>query len=223
VLAKNGINGGNMESHEKKPKILIVDDDPLTLKLLTGVLENQNYEVIQARNGEDALAIAVLDEPRLAMLDINMPGMSGLDLAKRLRSDSDIPFVFLSGVSDGDVVKRAVEYGASGYLVKPVDVQNLIPMLEAALARAVEIKSLRQRESRLTSALAAGRETSMAVGILMVRYRTNRQQAFDMLRSFARSNRKTINDVACEVLEAEETLNRFRVQAEGGASEPRQG
>src|ERR1700761_1996893 len=90
-----GIDGENMEHHEKKPKILIVDDDPLTLKLLTGVLENQNYEVIQARNGEDALAIAVLDEPRLAMLDINMPGMSGLDLAKRLRSDSDIPFVFL--------------------------------------------------------------------------------------------------------------------------------
>ncbi|HEX7645025.1 MAG TPA: response regulator [Burkholderiaceae bacterium] len=210
-----------MEATEKKPKILVVDDDPLTLKLLTGVLESQNYEVIQARNGEDALAIAVLGEPRLAMLDINMPGMSGLDLAKRLRSDSDIPFVFLSGVSDGDVVKRAVEYGASGYLVKPVDVQNLIPMLEAALARAGEIRNLRQRESRLTSALAAGRETSMAVGILMVHHRTDRQQAFDMLRSYARSKRKTINEVACEVLNAEEVLNQFRAGAHG--NESRQG
>ncbi len=210
-----------MEAHEKKPKILIVDDDPLTLKLLSGVLENQNYEVIQARNGEDALAIAVLDEPRLAMLDINMPGMSGLDLAKRLRSDSDIPFVFLSGVSDVDVVKRAVEYGASGYLVKPVDVQNLLPMLEAALARAGEMKNLRQRESRLTSALAAGRETSMAVGILMAHHRTNRQKAFDMLRSFARSNRKTINDVACEVLQAEEALNQFQTPPDGNGSDPK--
>lgn len=211
-----------MEATEKKPKILIVDDDPLTLKLLTGVLESHRYEVMQARNGEDALAIAVLDEPKLAMLDINMPGMSGLDLAKRLRSDSDIPFVFLSGVSDVDVVKRAVEYGASGYLVKPVDVQNLLPMLEAALARAGEIKSLRQRESRLTSALAAGRETSMAVGVLMAHYRTDRQKAFDMLRAFARSNRKTINDVACEVLNAEETLNQFRLLGDAHGGEPRQ-
>ena len=57
-----------MEATEKKPKILIVDDDPLTLKLLTGVLESQNYEVVQARNGEDALAIAVLDEPNATIL-----------------------------------------------------------------------------------------------------------------------------------------------------------
>lgn len=198
-----------MEANAKKPKILVVDDDHLTLTLLTGVLETSGYDVVQARNGQDALAIAMLDEPHLAMLDINMPGMSGLDLAKRLRSDSAIPFVFLSGVSDEDVVKRAVEYGASGYLVKPFDVQNLIPTIEAALARAVEMQSLRQRESKLASALAAGRETSMAVGILMVRYRTDRHRAFDLLRSFARSNRKTINDVAREVLEAEETLNQF--------------
>lgn len=202
-----------MEANAKKPKILVVDDDHLTLTLLTGVLETSGYDVVQARNGQDALAIAMLDEPHLAMLDINMPGMSGLDLAKRLRSDSAIPFVFLSGVSDEDVVKRAVEYGASGYLVKPIDVQNLIPTIEAALARAVEMQSLRQRESKLASALAAGRETSMAVGILMVRYRTDRHRAFDLLRSFARSNRKTINDVAREVLEAEETLNQFSVLA----------
>ena len=208
-----------MDANENKPKILVVDDDPLTLKLLSGVLEAQGYDVILAKNGEDALAISMLGEPRLAMLDINMPGMSGLDLAKRLRSDSDIPFVFLSGVSDGEVVKRAVEYGASGYLVKPVDVQNLIPTLEAALARAGDMKNLRQRESRLTSALAAGRETSMAVGVLMVHYRANRQQAFDMLRSFARSNRKTINEVASEVLEAEEALNRFQGLAEAHRAE----
>ena len=207
-----------MENSIKKPKILIVDDDHLTLTLLTGVLEVNGYEVIQARNGEDALAIAVLDDPRLAMLDINMPGMSGLDLAKRLRSDSDIPFVFLSGVSDEDVVKRAVEYGASGYLVKPVDVQNLIPTIEAALARASELQSLRKRESKLTDALAAGRETSMAVGILMVHYRTNRQQSFDMLRSFARSNRKTIADVAREVLQAQESLNQFHMLPEQGGA-----
>ena len=212
-----------MDNIAKKPKILIVDDDQLTLTLLTGVLEFNGYEVIQAKNGEDALATVVLDEPRLAMLDINMPGMSGLDLAKRLRSDSDIPFVFLSGVSDEDVVKRAVEYGASGYLVKPVDVQNLIPTIEAALARASELKNLRQRESKLTDALAAGRETSMAVGILMVHYRTNRLQSFEMLRGFARSNRKSIADVAREVLQAEETLNQFRVLSESLHNGPRQG
>lgn len=203
-----------MENLARKPKILIVDDDQFTLTLVSSILERNGYDVIQAKDGEDALNIMVLAEPDMALLDINLPGISGLELAQRLRSDSELPFMFLSGVCDESAVKRAVEYGASGYLVKPVDVQNLIPTLEAGLARATELKALRKRESNLTSALAAGRETSIAVGILMERHSLERQQAFAVMRSHARSNRITINDVAHMILEATESLNQMRPTAE---------
>jgi len=211
-----------MNTIVKKPKILIVDGDQLTLTLLSGILEGNGFDVIQAKDGEDALNIMVLEELDMALLDINLPGMSGLELAKRLRSDNALPFMFLSGVCDESVVKRAVEYGAAGYLVKPVDVQNLIPTLEACLARAAELKMLRERESKLTTALAAGRETSIAVGILMERFHLGRQQAFAKMRSHARSNRVTINDVACMILNAAESLNQLANPAsEASACAPR--
>jgi response regulator NasT len=203
-----------MDDTVKRSKILIVDDDQFTLTLLSSVLEQNGYDVVQAKDGEDALNIMVLEEPDMAMLDINLPGMSGLDLAQRMRNDSSLPFMFLSGVCDEDVVKRAVEYGASGYLVKPVDVHSLLPTLESALARGAELKLLRQRESTLTSALAAGRETSIAVGVVMERYHLGKQQAFALMRSHARSSRKTINDVASMIIEGAEALNLFRPQGD---------
>jgi response regulator NasT len=82
--------------------------------------------------------------------------------------------------------------------------------VEAALARADDIRRLRRSEINLTAALAAGRETSMAVGLLMARYQTDRDTAFEVLRDHARSHRRKINEVANELLKAEETLNAFR-------------
>jgi response regulator NasT len=212
-----------MDDVTRRPRILIVDDDQFTLTLVSALLEKNGYDVFQAKDGEDALNIMVLEELDMALLDINMPGMSGLELAKRLRADSELPFMFLSGVCDETAVKRAVEYGACGYLVKPVDVQNLIPTLEAGLARAADLKALRERESNLTSALAAGRETSIAVGILMERYALGRQQAFAAMRSHARSNRITINDVARTILDATESINQLRPAIEACITAQRSG
>jgi AmiR/NasT family two-component response regulator len=157
------------------------------------------------------------------LLDINMPGMSGLELAQHLKNETDVSFMFLSGVTDEDIVRRAAEYGAIGYLVKPVDIVKLVPTLETGLARAAELKALKKSEHKLSSALAAGRETSMAVGVLIARYQTNRQQAFEMLRSHARSNRKTIQEVANAILDAEESLNQFRPSSDGQANIMRAG
>ncbi|MFZ6760544.1 ANTAR domain-containing response regulator [Undibacterium sp. Ji50W] len=193
-----------------KSRILLVDDDPFTLTLLSSILEHAGYDVVQAQCGEDALNVILMQEPDIALLDINMPGMSGLDLAGHLRSDTTVPFMFLSATSDSEIVKQAVEYGAVGYLVKPVDVANIVPTFEASLARANEIKKLKKNEVNLTSALATGRETSMAVGLLMAKFQSNRQVAFEVLRNHARSNRRTIHEVADELLKAEETINQFK-------------
>ena len=184
--------------------ILIVDDDRLTTTLISAVLSSAGHHVTQASSGLDALMLVGEHDYALALLDINMPGMSGLELGRHLKAESTVPFMFLSANKDEATVKQGVEYGAIGFLVKPIDAESLIPAVTAALARAGEIRALRRSEANLTSALAAGRENSIAVGLLMARYHVNRDQAFSVLREFARSNRRKLSEVATELLEAEE-------------------
>lgn len=180
--------------------ILAVDDDEYILKFLTEVLVSADYRVITAQSGEQALHTLLDCEPDLALLDVNMPGMNGLELAKNLRDETAVPFMFLTSFTDREIVKTASHCGALGYLLKPVEPMQVISSVEASLARADEIKRLRNNEQSLTTALEAGRETSMAVGILMERLQIDRVQAFEKLRSEARSNRIKITHIANAVL-----------------------
>ena len=193
-------NGGS------KAHILVVDDDRLILATLAKGLRQAGYQVSEANSGEDALRLASEVKPDLALLDMRMPGMSGIKLAQRLGSD-EIPFIFLSAYGDAETVKQASKHGALGYLVKPLDVPQIIPSLEAGLARAAEIRQLREKEAQLGTALEAGRETSIAVGVLMERGRVDRQEAFETLRDYARSERRKVRDVAEDLINAVETIN----------------
>lgn len=196
--------------HPRTPShILVVDDDPLIVEFITAVLSADGHAVTQAASGEAALDIMLSNEPDLALLDINMPGMGGLELARHLHEEGSVPFMFISSNKDNDIVAQAVAYGAVGYLVKPVNMDTLVPAVKAGLARAQEIRQLRQTGAGLSSALAASRETSIAVGLLMAKYRTDRNTAFEVLRDFARSHRRKIHEVANELLMAEEVVNRF--------------
>ena len=190
-----------------KRRILIVDDDPLLLTFLTEVISHAGYQTVTASSAEEALQVVAAGEPDLALLDITMPGMSGLELAARLKADTGVPFMFLSAVDDSESARQAAAHGAVGYLVKPVDAARLMPAFEAGLARADDIRQLRRTEVNLNAALAAGRETSLAVGLLMGKFQTDRNTAFEVLRDHARSSRRKINEVADQLLAAEETLN----------------
>ena len=190
-----------------KRRILIVDDDPLLLAFLAEVIGHAGYDTVAATSAEEALSVVAGGEPDLALLDITMPGMSGLDLAARLKANTSVPFMFLSAVDDAESARQAAAYGAVGYLVKPVDAARLMPAFEAGLARADDIRQLRRTETNLNAALAAGRETSLAVGLLMGKFQTDRNTAFEVLRDHARSNRRKVNEVADQLLAAEETLN----------------
>ncbi|MES2899632.1 MAG: response regulator [Pseudomonadota bacterium] len=190
-----------------KRRILIVDDDPMLLTYLTEVISHAGYATQTASSGEEALVLISRSEPDMALLDITMPGMSGLELAGRLKESTAVPFMFLSAVDDSESAKQAAAHGAVGYVVKPVDAARLMPAFEAGLARADDIRELRRTESNLNAALASGRETSLAVGLLMGKFQTDRNTAFEVLRDHARSNRRKINEVADQLLSAEETLN----------------
>ncbi|WP_220808035.1 ANTAR domain-containing response regulator [Noviherbaspirillum aridicola] len=192
-----------------KRRLLLVDDDPMLLTLLSTMLRHAGYDTVQATSAEEAMPIARQEDPDLALLDINLPGMSGLELAERLTAETAVPFMFLSVLDAADTVRKAAAHGAVGYLVKPIEAAQVTPAVEAALARADDIKRLRRSEVNLTAALAAGRETSMAVGVLMARFSTDRDAAFEVLRERARAQRRKINEVATQVLEAEEILASF--------------
>jgi response regulator NasT len=189
--------------------ILLVDDDPLLLDYLKTVLDHSGYDTMTAASAAEALQRVAEREAdiALALLDISMPGMSGLDLARRLKDHTSVAFMFLSSVDDAETARQAASHGAVGFVVKPVDAAHLIPAFESALARADEIRQLRRTEANLNAALAAGRETSLAVGLLMARYQTDRNTAFEVLRDHARSSRRKINEVAEQLVSAEELLN----------------
>ncbi|QJD99320.1 response regulator [Massilia forsythiae] len=193
--------------------VLLVDDDAVLLEYLSTVLHHAGYDTVETRSAAEALQRIgereAAHEPdfALALLDINMPGMSGLDLARRLREHTQVAFMFLSSVDDAETARQAASHGAVGFVVKPVDAARLLPAFESALARADEIRQLRRTEANLNAALAAGRETSLAVGLLMARYQTDRNVAFEVLRDHARSSRRKINEVAEQLVAAEELLN----------------
>lgn len=192
-------------------RILLVDDDTITLDLLSHIFHHAGYATSKAASGAAALEAVAQQEYDLALLDVNMPDMSGLELAKRLQAK--LPFMFLTSNNDIGMVRQAADYGAVGYLVKPFEHGQIVPAVEAALARADEIRQLRRTEANLTAALAAGRETSMAVGLLMARLHTDRNTAFEVLRDYARSNRCKLNEVAQELLAAEERISMLKAMA----------
>lgn len=191
--------------------ILLVDDDIHLLALLSKMLQMANYDVRIATSAP--MALGLLEdggrEPDLAILDINMPGMSGLELARQVRANTAIPFLFLSASDTEASVRSASEQGAVGYLVKPIELNQLLPTVIAGLARGDEIRGLRDNEERLGQALQNGRETGMAVGVVMERFRLDRETAFRVLRDQARSSQRKLNDVARELLDAAEALNNF--------------
>jgi len=183
----------------------VVDDDRLVLAALAEGLRGAGYRVTGTASGKDALGLVAHDVPDLALLDVRMSGMTGIELGGKLR-ELGIPFLFLSAYGDQEIVRQAAEEGALGYLVKPLDIQQIVPSIEAALARGGDLRKLRENEAQLNTALAGSREISMAVGLLMMRDRLDRKQAFGLLRANARSQRRSIAELAKELLTSAENL-----------------
>jgi response regulator NasT len=182
-------------------KLLLVDDDRLVLATLTRGLEATGFVVVAAESvteAEDLLAGGT--RPDLAIVDVMMPERSGLELAQRLQELDHIPFILLTATADAHVVEQATKEGALGYVVKPVDVPQLVPAIEAALARATDLQDLRMTQRQLQEALDADRDINVAIGIVMVKSQLGRGAAFDQLRKTARARRLKLSVLASELI-----------------------
>ncbi|MCG8489722.1 MAG: response regulator [Chromatiales bacterium] len=190
-------------------KVLLVDDDRLVLSVLVTNLKEVGYQVEATASGEAAIELCQRVAPDLAVLDMRMPGMDGMAVAKWMRANTDIPFIFLSAYGEEEVVSKAVTEGAMGYLIKPVDPPQLHAMVHAALERSKEYRLLREKEAQLTQALSGDRAISTAVGILISRESLSEQEAFERLRRAARDSHRKLGEVAKELVETSEKLNKI--------------
>ena len=188
-------------SNANGKNILLVDDDRLVLVTLASGLAGNGYHVYTAESVDDAeVILAAGDRIDLAIIDVSMPQRNGLELAERLRSFDHVPFIFLSAYSDQVFVDQASAYGALSYLVKPIDPVQMIPVVKAALDRAEELRSLKNYQHDLQSALDKDRDISVATGITMHQHNLNRKEAFELLRKTSRGRRCKLDVLAKEII-----------------------
>jgi signal transduction histidine kinase len=136
--------------NEKKATILVVEDDPSMLEIISFLLEDEDYEVTQATSGEVALSTMKHKTPDLIVSDVMMPGMDGFDFYERVQSEagwSQIPFIFLTAKGQRTDVRRGMGLGADDYLIKPFEPDELLTAVEVRLTRAAEARAAIDRAS----------------------------------------------------------------------------
>jgi response regulator NasT len=180
-----------------KLRILIADDEPLIRLDLKNMLESLGYEVIaEAGDGVSAVEAARTLKPDVAILDIKMPGMDGIDAANILNSEKIAPVVLVTAYSDMDLINRAKEAGVFAYLVKPFRESDLRPAIEVAISRYKEFLALEEEVSELEDKLETRKLIERAKGILMDQYGLKEQEAFRRIQVQSMNTRKSMKEIA---------------------------
>ena len=137
--------------------VLLAEDETIIRLDLCKLLERAGYDVVaEARDGEEAVELARQYEPDLAIMDVKMPKLDGIDAARRILEERPIPIVMLTAYGQEELVSRAVEAGVFGYLVKPFREQDLLPAIQTARARYAS-RSARHSGSRESMSLISTR------------------------------------------------------------------
>ncbi len=191
-----------------KGRILVVDDDRLVLATVSHGLAQAGYEVIDADNGDDAILLAREHRPQLALLDIRMEGKSGFDVAQTLRDAYRIPFIFLSAFSDEATIAQVQALGALAYLVKPLEVGQIVPAVQAAFARLSVVDPAPPPVAAPSAAGSLADPVPLAVGVLMHRHSLPRHEALARLQRMAQDQQQTLLAQAERLLVAVEELAR---------------
>ncbi len=192
-------------SEQPAPKILIAEDEAIIRLDLKEMLEEEGLDVVgEASDGEAAIRLARERKPDLVIMDIKMPGMDGLAAAEHIVSEDLGAVLILTAFSQRDLVQRAAEAGAMGYLVKPFQKADLMPAIEIAIARHAELGAVRKESRGLADQLETRKIVDRAKGKLMDGRGLTEAEAFRHLQKRAMDERRPMKAVAEEVLGAEE-------------------
>ena len=196
--ARVGRDRANSEAaKEILARILIAEDETIIRLDLREILERAGFEVCaEARDGEEAVELALSGEPDLAILDVKMPRLDGIEAARRILGERPIPIVILTAYGQDELVSRAVEAGVFGYLVKPFREADLLPAIHAARARHAELQALREEAESLAEALATRKVVERAKGLLMAREGLSEEDAFARLRRASQVSGRPMRVVA---------------------------
>jgi AmiR/NasT family two-component response regulator len=178
-------------------RILIAEDETIIRLDLKEILERAGFVVCaQAQDGEEAVELARAEKPDLAVLDVKMPRLDGIDAARRILAERPIPIVMLTAYGQDELVGRAVEAGVFGYLVKPFRESDLLPAIQAAKARHAELEALREEAESLSEALSTRKVVERAKGLLMEREGLSEQDAFTRLQRVSQTSGRPMKVVA---------------------------
>jgi AmiR/NasT family two-component response regulator len=178
-------------------RILIAEDETIIRLDLRELLERAGFEVCaEAKDGEEAVALARAEAPDVALLDVKMPRLDGIEAARRILDERPIPIVMVTAYGEQELVSRAVEAGVFGYLVKPFREGDLLPAIATARARHEELVALRAEADSLGEALAARKAIERAKGLLMEREGLSEKDAFARLRKASQISGRPLRVVA---------------------------
>ncbi len=188
-------------------RILVAEDETLIRMDLVEMLTEAGYEVIaQASNGEEAITLANLHKPDLAILDVKMPVLDGISAAEKIITVA--PVLMLTAFSQKDLVDRARDAGAMAYVVKPFTINDLIPAIEISISRHRQMKSLEAEVADLHDRLETRKVIDRAKGILMQALNLSEPQAFSWIQKAAMDRRITMKEVAEAVINPNAALEK---------------
>jgi two-component system, response regulator PdtaR len=185
-------------------RVVIAEDEAIIRLDLKETLEEEGYDVVgETGRGDEAVELVSSLQPDLAILDIKMPGMDGLEAARAITAERGAAVLILTAFSQRDLIEQARDAGALAYLVKPFQKSELIPAVEVALGRFAEMKALAEENSSLADQLATRKLVDRAKGILMDRHGLAESEAFRFVQKSAMDSRRSLADVAQAILDGE--------------------
>ena len=185
-------------------RVVIAEDEAIIRLDLRETLEEEGYEVIgEAGRGDIALDLIRELKPDLAILDVKMPGMDGLEVARMIGDEKICGVLVLTAFSQREIIEQARDAGALAYLVKPFQKSDLIPAIEVAIGRFRELQALNGQMEVLEEQLEARKIIDKAKGRLIDEFGLKEQEAFSFIQRTAMKDRSRMRDVAEKILSGE--------------------
>lgn len=182
--------------------VVIAEDEAIIRLDLKETLEEEGYEVVgETGRGDEAVELVRELEPDLAILDVRMPGLDGLSVAREIAADRKSAVLILTAYSQRDLIEQARDAGALAYLVKPFQRSELVPAVEIALGRHREMRALHDQTQSLEEQLETRKLVDRAKGVLMDRHDMSESDAFDWIQKRAMDNRVKARDIAAQVID----------------------
>lgn len=193
-----------MKRKQTPARILLVDDDSVIRLALSEGIRNERFRIGTASDGAEALTACTKLRYDLAIIDQELPDTSGLQLAKRLKFEFGIPFIFLTASDDFQTVSAAAQLGALGYLVKPVTPSQVSAEIEASLSRSREIYNLGR-------AVEVSGIVSVALGLVMHSQGIDREDALLLLQGICRPRNQSLRKLSEQIVDTYEEYVRTRL------------